>query len=140
MTFQVIQRDVPTPQDAIDAVNLLNEKYGYGIPLRPTGAVLTQLEGIDTELEYFFRGFIFRKYITDEFWADGLNVSYVDLELLDFVAKQIQDARKDRNLRHAIANKYFGTLTSEELHRMLAGFRKAFAQMKPDASYTVRVV
>jgi hypothetical protein len=138
MTFQIIQNDVKTPQEALDAIELLKE-YGYDIPKRSTGKVITELHDIDKELLSFFRRFIVRGWPE---WETGIKVSYQDLELLDFVGKQIADARGDENrdLRHAIVKKYFDSATSSQLYRNIAGFRKAFAQMDYRATFTVRTV
>lgn len=138
MTFQIIQNDVRTPQAALDAIELL-KGYGYDIPQRPTGKVITELHDIDEELTSFFRRFVVRGWPE---WNIGVKVSFQDLELLDFVAKQIADARGDENrpLRHALVKKYFEASTTTELYRNLAGFRKAFAQLDERATYTVRTV
>lgn len=138
MAFQIIQNDAGTPAEVEEAIALLNQ-YGYGIVASPTGKLVVALEGTDIALLNFFK-----KYVKTDagsyIRSPGIKVNFFDLHLLALIADQVAAARNNRDLRHALVNKYFGTTTSHDLYRNLAGFAKAFDHFDVNASYTVRLV
>jgi len=137
MTFKVIAGKAETPLAIKNAIALLNSN-GYNIDEVPTDKVVIELHGIDREL-----GFFVGKYMTAGTWAQaekGIQITWLDLQLLDNVASAIAEARTDRQLRHDITNKYFGTASpTTDLYRNLAGFRNVFTSLDTRGVYTVKI-
>jgi hypothetical protein len=137
MAFKVIAGKAETPLAIKNAIALLNSN-GYNIDEVPTDKVVIELHGIDRELGYFVG-----KFMTAGTWAQaekGIQITWLDLLLLDNVAFAIAEANKDRQLRHDITSKYFGTASpTTDLYRNLAGFRTAFAGLDTRGDYSIRI-
>ena len=137
MAFKVIAGKAETPLAIKNAIALLNSN-GYNIDEVPTDKVVIELHGIDRELGYFVG-----KFATAGTWQEaekGIKVTWLDLLLLDNVAFAIAEAKSDRQLRHDITNKYFGTASpTTDLYRNLAGFRTAFTALDTRGDYSIRI-
>lgn len=137
MTFKVITGNTDIPLAIRNAIVLLNGN-GYNVNEISQDKVAIELHGIDRELGYFIG-----KYASSGTWAQaetGIKVTYLDLLLLDNVAFAIAEAKSDRQIRHNITNKYFGTASpTTDLYRNLAGFRTAFAGLDTRGVYTIKI-